>query len=121
MDAEIPALMDQVQYAKHRGKSKQYINKLVKAVVPVMRGAKITAVRTQRANALRCAGGPGRRRHPRIWVDISDFDGQRWGHHRRARAPGGGPQAGDRRGAGYGWRREWDKANPKGGAVKVAA
>jgi len=41
MASEIPALMDQVQYAKHRGKSKQYINKLVKAGVLVMRGTKI--------------------------------------------------------------------------------
>ena len=41
MDAETPALMDQVQYAKHRGKTKQYINKLVKAGVLVMRGGKI--------------------------------------------------------------------------------
>jgi hypothetical protein len=33
MDAEKPLLMDQVQYAKHRGKTKQYTNKLVKAGV----------------------------------------------------------------------------------------
>jgi hypothetical protein len=41
MDAEKPLLMDQVQYAKHRGKTKQYINKLVKAGVLIMRGGKI--------------------------------------------------------------------------------
>jgi hypothetical protein len=41
MDATTPSLMDQVQYAKHRGKSKQYINKLVQAGVLVMRGSKI--------------------------------------------------------------------------------
>jgi hypothetical protein len=33
--------MDQVQYAKHRGKTKQYINQLVHAGVLVMRGKKI--------------------------------------------------------------------------------
>ena len=41
MDAEESLLLDQFQYAKHRGKSKQYINKLVKAGVLVMRGGKI--------------------------------------------------------------------------------
>jgi hypothetical protein len=41
MDAEKPLLMDQVQYARHRDTSKQYINKLVKAGVLVMRGTKI--------------------------------------------------------------------------------
>jgi hypothetical protein len=35
MDAGKPLLMDQVQFAKHRGKTKQYINKLVKAGVLV--------------------------------------------------------------------------------------
>ena len=41
MATEIPQLMDQVQYARHRGKTKQYINKLVKAGALVMRGTKI--------------------------------------------------------------------------------
>jgi hypothetical protein len=41
MNAETPLLMDQTQYARHRGTSKQYINKLVKAGVVVLRGGRV--------------------------------------------------------------------------------
>jgi hypothetical protein len=41
MDAEKTLLMDQVQYARHRGTSKQYINKLKHVGILVMRAGKI--------------------------------------------------------------------------------
>ena len=36
-----PPLMSQSEYARHRGKSKQYISKLAKAGILVMRGGKV--------------------------------------------------------------------------------
>jgi phage terminase Nu1 subunit (DNA packaging protein) len=39
-----PILMTQAQYARHRGKSPQYINKLAKAAILVMRGRLVDAV-----------------------------------------------------------------------------